>query len=428
MLKIKKLHLKNQLFNRIIKCKNAIMKVKKASETNLYHVVKKIIRNKKNIFNLVKKYPTPFYVFDQESLECSADSFLSSFKRELGSFKPYYALKINHHPYILKSIVKKGYGLDVGSPREIEMAIDAGCKDILYFSPGKTISDLKHALRYSSLVTINMDSFSELEKLGELTNKSKIKIKAGVRIHTDLSGDWKKYGIHLKNFKKFLKLTENYPFIDFCGIHFHMSRNPDATFYEMTIKEVGQYLKGNLNEFDLQKIKYIDFGGGFEVNNAEGIIKKGSSNHDYLIRKSEEIDQYAKRIAKAAKKYIDPVLQVTYYSEPGRVICNDAMFIVMTVADKKDNNNVILDGGVNMVGWQRFEYEYFPLIDLNSPSKKEIKCNLWGNLCTTWDIWGYRCYSRKIKEGNIIVVPNQGSLTFSLAQNFIQTIPPVYKL
>jgi diaminopimelate decarboxylase len=104
------------------------------------------------------------------------------------------------------------------------------------------------------------------------------------------------------------------------------------------------------------------------------------------------------------------------------------MHIVLSVVDIKDETNVILGGGVNMVGWQRFEYEYFPLINISSPSKKEIKCNMWGHLCTTWDIWGYFCYSGKFKKGDIIVVPNQGALTYSLAQNFIYSIPQVYKL
>ena len=104
------------------------------------------------------------------------------------------------------------------------------------------------------------------------------------------------------------------------------------------------------------------------------------------------------------------------------------MYIVLSVADKKNENNVVLNGGVNMVGCQRFEHEYFPLINISSPSKKEIRCNMWGNLCTTWDIWGYFCYASKLKENDVIIVPNQGALTYSLAQDFIQPIPPVYKL
>jgi len=398
-------------------------------DKNLYQVVSSILKKRDAIIKLANEYKTPFYVFDEDALDDSIDAFLKAFKKELPSFKAYYAIKINHHPSIIKYALKRGFGLDVGSTREIDMAVEAGCKDIFYFSPGKTENDLRHALKYSSIVTINIDSFGELEKLGKLTNSKKTKIKAGIRIHTDLSGDWKKYGVHLNKLKKFWEESTKYPFVELQGVHFHMSRNKDASFYEKTITELGTYLKNNLSTEELGKIKYVDFGGGFDVYESEGIIQKNKQSANfYEIREGIKINDYAKKIGIAVQAYLTPILNATYCSEPGRIICNDSMFIVLSVVDRKDEDNVVLDGGVNMVGWQRFEYEYFPLINITSPSKKEIKCNMWGNLCTTWDIWGYCCYSKKIREGNLIVVPNQGALTYSLAQNFIQPIPSVYKL
>ena len=122
----------------------------------LYRVVSRVLKNKRGILDLASKHKTPFYVFDQKTLNDSINLFLNSFKKELPSFKAYYAMKINHHPFIIKYAVEKGLGLDVGSPREIDMAIEVGCNDILYFSPGKTEDDLKHALKYSSVITINM--------------------------------------------------------------------------------------------------------------------------------------------------------------------------------------------------------------------------------------------------------------------------------
>ena len=104
------------------------------------------------------------------------------------------------------------------------------------------------------------------------------------------------------------------------------------------------------------------------------------------------------------------------------------MHIVLSVADIKDKENCILNGGVNMVGWQRFEKEYFPLVNITHPSKKERQCRMWGNLCTTWDIWGYYYYGSKLGQKDIIIVPYQGALTYSLAQTFINDIPAVYKL
>ncbi len=415
-------------------------------EGSLFHVIEDILKKSGPIKNLADKNKTPFYIFDQQALDDSVESFLQAFQKEIPSFKAYYALKINHHPLVVQRAVQKGMGLDVASSREIDIAIKAGCKDIIYFSPGKTDDDLLYALKYSEIITIQMDSLNELKKLGNLTNSNKKSIKAGVRIHTDKHGDWKKYGIHISELKSFFKKAEKYPFIELQGIHFHMSRNKDAGFYDDTIKELGEYLKDNFNSKELKKIKYINFGGGFEVHDSEGyypqdtpqgnIIQtanayngiKTTPDVPYYIREAVVLEQYAKKIGQAIRKYMEPILDVSYYSEPGRIIANNAMHIALSVVDVKNKDNVILDGGVNMVGWQRFECEYFPLINLSSPSKKEIKCKMWGSLCTTWDIWGYYCYTNKIKEGDIIIVPNQGALTYSLAQNFIQSIPSVYKI
>ncbi|MDD3607189.1 MAG: alanine racemase [Candidatus Moranbacteria bacterium] len=413
----------------------------------LFHVADSILEKKKRINNLVLKHRTPFYVFDKKNLDESIDVFVDSFKKEIPRFSAYYAMKINHHLLIVERAVKKGLGIDVGSIRELEMAIKAGSDNILYFSPGKTDNDIINALRHADSIRINIDSFGELKRLGILAKKHGKKIRAGVRINTAAQGTWKKYGISLDELIIFWKESKKYPNINLEGIHFHTSRNKDASLYESTIKELGLYLKHFFGKNDLEKIRYVDFGGGFEVYESEGFYPDKtplgsiiqSVNYDfgmktnfkerYYVREAIKLEEYAQKIGKVIKTYLEPILtDVEYFSEPGRIICNNSMHIVLSVVDIKDKENVILDGGVNMVGWQRFEYEYFPLVNISNPSKKELKCNMWGNLCTTWDTWGYYCYAEKIESGDIVVVPNQGALTYSLAQNFIQPIPPVYNL
>jgi len=413
---------------------------------DLLSVVENVLKKKNRIEKLVSQNKTPFYVFDKESLDNSINLFNDSFQKEIKSFKPYYAMKLNHYSEIVKHAVKRGMGIDVGSTREIDIAIKAGSEDVLYFSPGKTNDDIEYALKFGEKITINIDSFNELKKIDIISSKMGKKVCAGIRVHTDLHGDWKKYGIHINDLRRFWDKANDCEFVDLQGIHFHMSRNSTADFYKSTIEEIGNYLKDNFSKTELEKIKFIDFGGGFEVSNSEGfyssktpqgsIIEAVNSNdqveasykHPYYIRDAVNIKEYAKVIGDSIRECLDPIVDVMYYSEPGRFICNSAMHIILSIVDIKDNDNIILNGGVNMVGWQRFEYEYFPLVNISSPSREEIKCNMWGNLCTTWDIWGYYCYSGKFKEGDIVVVFNQGALTYSLAQNFIQPIPDVYLL
>lgn len=104
------------------------------------------------------------------------------------------------------------------------------------------------------------------------------------------------------------------------------------------------------------------------------------------------------------------------------------MHIALKVVDRKSPRTAILDGGVNAIGWERFSYDYFPVINLTHPGMRERICTLYGSLCLQgeMDLWGYSYYGSKLAEGDILVVPYQGHLTYSLAQNFIHPIPPVY--
>lgn len=418
----------------------------KVTRGDLIHIVKKIQKKGGKILNLTEIHPTPFYIFDQQELVDGMNAFVKAFKKYLPKFKPYYALKLNHHPFIIKEVLKKGFGLDVASGRELETALKNNCKDILFYSPGKKIGELELAVKNNKVTKVNIDSFRELEKLGYATKKYNKNICAGVRIYTKHHASWTKYGIPIKQLKKFWNEAQNYPLILLEGIHSHTSRNKDATRYVNIIKELGTYLKNEFTPNMLKSIKYIDFGGGFEHYRSEGyyphktpqgnIIQTANSYYGietqfkdkYFILDSILIEDYAKKIGNAIKQYLTPLLNPSYYSEPGRYICNNTMHIALRIVDVKRTGCAIADGGVNMVGWQRFEHEYFPLINLTHPSLNEIVYKIYGHLCTTWDIWGFYCYAKTIKEGDIIIVPNQGALTYSLAQNWIYPIPKVYKL
>lgn len=395
---------------------------------NLLPMVKKILSKKNSFIVLSKKYKTPFYVYDQKGLDESIGQFTKAFQSHLPRFQSYYALKLNHHPLIINRVIKRGMGLDVASKRELSIAIKAGATKIVYFSPGKSNEDLIYAIKNANIVRIHVDSFNELHRLGRLTNKMKKHVEIGVRIHTSSHGLWSKYGIPINVLKSFWREADNYSFVKLNGIHFHNSRNRTVNFYINTIREVSEYIKKHFSLSELENIKYFDFGGGFEPYRSEGILSLKSGVRKYRILVPPTIEEYAKAIGEAIKKYLDPIINPIYLSEPGRYICNNAMHIVLSVADVKNKENYILNGGVNMVGWQRFESEYFPLINLIHSSKVEKSFYMWGNLCTTWDIWGYYCYTKKISEKDIIVVPYQGALTYSLAQSFINEIPPVYLL
>ena len=413
---------------------------------NLNHVVRQLLKKKQRILKLAQKHITPFFILDNEELENSINSYKKAFVKFLPQSEHYYAVKLNHYPEIIKKTLKSGFGLDVSSTRELKLGLSLGAKKIIFNGPAKTEIDLVEALKNHKNITVNIDSFSELTRLGKLAEKQEKSIRAGVRIFTKYHGEWTKFGIALNDLSAFWKKAKKFPRLNLAGVHFHISWNENALPYQKVIKDLSGYLKANFNQADLDQIKFIDIGGGFRPYNSEGYypwrlpqgrIMQETANffneepkfkHKFYIPKAITINEYARGIAEAIKKYLNPLVNCLIYTEPGRYISNNAMHFLTKLVDLKAPNYGVADGGINAIGWERFYYEYFPLINLTHPSLKEIDFTLYGSLCMHDDLWGYYCYAKKMREGDLILVPYQGALTYSLAQNFIKEIPPVYKM
>lgn len=419
---------------------------------SLYPIIKTTLTKKKYILNLVKKHGTPFYAFDAEEVKKSVSAFRSAFRKYIPNSHFFYAVKSDYHPFLLKEVVKYGMHLDVSSGRELQFAIEAGAEKILFTGPGKSTEDLTLALKHNTKVTIHIDSFHELERLGELTNKTKKIIIAGVRFFSSYHGNWSKFGIPLKDLQKFWQEAKKYPYIQLQGLHFHTSHNRTTKRYQEVIKELAEYLKQKKSEKICNSIRFIDMGGGFYPNRVEGYFPWSSSYNwtrsvgylmqyvneiqgastefekGYYITESAKPIDYARDISAAIKKYLSPLVKnCDYYFEPGRIISNNCMHMVVKVEDVK-GNGVITNGGLNMMGWEFGINFYYPMINITHPGKKEVNRTIYGPLCTPRDVWGYYCYAKKMMVDDILVIPNQGAYKFTLAQNFIKEVPPVYKL
>jgi diaminopimelate decarboxylase len=148
----------------------------------------------------------------------------------------------------------------------------------------------------------------------------------------------------------------------------------------------------------------------------------------FYVKPSVPIDGYADAIGAAIDKHLRPLVACDYLTEPGRVVSTYAMHIVLRVVDKKSSDLVIVDGGINMVGWERYLATYCPVVNLTRPAGSEILVRVGGSLCDCEDIWGGRLYGDGVEEGDVLVVPFQGAYSLTTAQEFIRPIPPVYPM
>ncbi len=406
-------------------------------------LVRKILAKRKRILQVIKNHRSPFYLYDKEELIKSVNEFKTLFNKHIPSSEIYYAMKANPHEYILKDVVRNNLGIDVSSGHELELALQTRTNKVLFTGPAKTMDELRLVLKHSQKITLNIDSFTELKKIEALLKISKKKLRVGVRIATRNHGKWNKFGIPLKDLYSLWTLLKKNSYLQPEGIQTHMSWNEDADSYKNMIIEIGNYLKSY--PALKKEIQFIDLGGGFLPYKIEGLhswsLPQGRIANILLEELGKEVifskkhflslaiplREYAKEIGTAIKKNLSD-MNCKFYFEPGRIICNNSMHIVLRVEDVKNSQLAITDGGTNMVGWERFEEEYFPIVNLTHPSLKEKVATVFGSLCTPHDIWGYFYHGTAIKEGDILVIPYQGAYTYSYAQNFIKPFPKVYAL
>ena len=384
----------------------------------------------KKILSLKDK--TPCFLFEKKRLKKMIQSYQNAIRNHCPNTQPYYAIKSNDYEGILKTVAKSGFGLDASGLRELKLAKKTGSKKVIFTGPGKTKTDLLYAINHFRDITVHVDSFDELERLKEV--KSRKKIDVGVRVNTAYQKEWNKFGIPLEELKLFIKKVNKITHLNFAGIHFHNSWNDSADNYIHSLELIIKYIQSNLSEKERGQIKILDIGGGLYQTDLEANLqyKKGvSKNHlenltGHKGYSAQSIDEFFKAIGEFYQKKIEPVLpDVTIYTEPGRWMCSHCFHILLKVTDVKKEDLIILDGGTDNFGFKHNNKYYYPIINLSNPSKTEKKMILAGSLCSNYDTWGYFCFSKKIKTGDILLIPFQGAYTYSLRRNFIKETPEV---
>lgn len=384
------------------------------------------------------EHGSPLYLIEKKALLDKAKKFISAFQNEFPDLVTNYAVKSNNCPLVISILVEAGLGLDVSSGRELELALSCKAKTIVFSGPGKTEEELSLAVQNRDRVIILLDSFSELRRLENVASKVGKIVKTGVRLTTDERGLWRKFGISLLDLSGFFAEAEQCKHIDLRGLQFHTSWNLNPQNHVQFIDRLGTVL-GELEAKQRSNIEFIDIGGGFWPQQGEWMQPEGTtegklrqilmpgSRHPLRHHKlsSTSIDDFAKDIGQAIRTSIFPHVKCRIFAEPGRWICHDSMHILLKVIDKKAKDIVITDAGTNAIGWERFEVDYFPVINLSRPEIIEHECYIMGSLCTPHDVWGYSYYGKEIEPGDILLIPTQGAYTYSLRQEFIKPLPKV---
>lgn len=354
-----------------------------------------------------KRFGTPFYLYDADLIESQVEALRSV----LPESQLYFSFKSNPNPAVAKVIEDSRCRADLTSVGEIEAAREAGfdLSEALYGGPGKDVLELRVAIE-EGIRHFSVESENDLQALNAASEDLDTSVRALIRINPQeapkaklaMSGVASQFGFeedYLRGEGRDLmsRVGEN---VSIVGIHIYWGTQiggPEELLecFHATVR-IGNELSDELG-FPLE---VLNLGGGFPWP-----YSKAGEGPDLTSLREDLAELKASSSAE-------------WWFESGRYLTARSGQLVTRVMDLKESKDeklfLILDTGIHHLGGMsglgripRFS------IDLEVPrarqENEEITVDVVGQLCTPLDCIGRRITMPRVKEGDLLTIPNTGA-------------------
>lgn len=380
-----------------------------------------------NTLDLVKKYKTPLYVFDEELIRNKCREYIKSFKVKENGNKVAYAGKAFLTKYMCKLVCEEGLCLDVVSGGELYTAYKAGMpmENILFHGNNKTVDEVKLGIELGAgrFVVDNFYELDLIEKFCLENNKIQkiyFRVTPGIDAHTHKyirTGQIdSKFGFALINgdFYKAVEKVKQYKNIELVGIHAHIGSQifeikPFLDEVEIMLKLLKEV---NENNDDIN-LTEVDLGGGIGVYYTEEDKPKTISEFcEAIINKADEVCEELN------------IKRPTLLIEPGRSLVANAGSTIYTVGSIKEIKNVrtyvSVDGGMTdniRPSLYQADYECGIVNKINKTGHNH-KVTIAGKCCESGDILISDTEIGDINSGDILITTTTGAYGYSMASNY----------
>ncbi|GAA5935159.1 hypothetical protein JCM3775_007219 [Rhodotorula graminis] len=193
--------------------------------------------------------------------------------RELGQrVQPFFAVKSNPDPYVLRLMAALGLGFDCASQPEISAVLalpgTINPSRIIYANPCKAASFIRHAAKHG-VDTMTFDNADELAKVKKYHPGARMVLRILTDDSSSLCRLGLKFGAPLGEVRGLLKRAKQLD-VNVVGISFHCGSGcKDPSLFGDAIRRARwAFDVGKEEGFDFD---LLDIGGGFEDNNFEEI-------------------------------------------------------------------------------------------------------------------------------------------------------------
>ncbi|HWR45735.1 diaminopimelate decarboxylase [Sporomusa sp.] len=386
------------------------VQAKVTQQTNFY--------GKHNPVDLIKKYGSPLYVYNERILRERCRDIKKLVKGP--DFIVNYSAKANSNLALLKIIHDEGCCVDAMSPGEIYVQLQAGFKpeQILYIGNNVSAEEMKYASNQGILVSV--DSLSQLELYGKINPHSNVVARfntgvgAGHHQKVVTGGKKTKFGIESAFIPEVKDILKKYH-LRLIGINQHIGS---------LFMDTDSYISGVQALLDVaaqfSNLEFVDLGGGF-----------GIPYHKYQNEPRLDLAALSEKLSKVLTDWVNEYgKQVRFKVEPGRYLvaeCGILLGNIHTIKTNYSTKYIGTDIGFNVL-MRPVLYNSYHDIEIyrssNAQSRNQEAVTIVGNICESGDIIAEDRKLPEIFEEDIIGVLDAGAYGYSMASNYNNRLRP----
>lgn len=182
----------------------------------------------------------------------------------LPEIQPFYAVKCNPDPYIIRLLASLGTGFDCASNGEISQVLGVGGIDpsrIIFANPCKAVSFIRNAAKVG-VDTMTFDNADELHKIARVHPKAKLVVRILTDDSKSLCQLGLKFGAPIDTVRDLLAKARELG-LDVVGCSFHVG----SGCYDVSV--YADAIRRSRDVFDMGReagytFSLLDIGGGFE--------------------------------------------------------------------------------------------------------------------------------------------------------------------
>jgi len=369
-----------------------------------------------NTKELAEEFDTPLYVISEKRIRNNYTHLHDALIHNYDKIRIYYAAKANSNLSVLKILKTEGAYIDAVSPGEVFLALKAGFSpERILFTGTSVRTDELHFIANSDVI-VNIDSFSELERLlshkipATLSVRINPKIGGGHHDHCITAGPETKFGLWetetLRTYAKAKKAG-----VERFGIHMHvgsgiLSLEPLILAFD-NLMSMAKKIHDKLGI----TFEFIDMGGGLGVP-----YKQEDKEIDLNAFSDKLISLFKKRISEY--NLGNPF----FCLEPGRYLVSDASILLTSVNTVKVTpfkKFIGVDAGFNTLLRPAMYGSYHHVLVANKATSPEKETyDIVGPICESGDILAKDRRLPKIEEGDLLAILNAGAYGFAMSSQY----------